>query len=365
MADIESESSGSGGLSSLAKTKRGKTTLIVVGIVLLYLVYRYWHNSTASAATVAPNSTGYAQDGTSGTSGGSATTGGTDTTGTSGGSINSNLTPNEQLSQWFSEIEGKAVQGNPNNAALIDATLGDLQNNVPLTQQEQQTWQSILSQYGAPPFSVGGQQDLYTKPGAQQYVYASAVDKQILLNAGVPASQLVPYGSQNIDPNALYVGLAGTMANNAGMDVQTLIGDTRVQTQQLVDNLLGVSSGGNSIAANGSNPTGTLSFPSGAPNGLPNNRENSGPVVLPTPSGGSVPQSTARFNPNAVPQKIGGGYIDPNAAPEGFSHLPSFNGLAPGTPLYYEPSPGNYVHISNPAALQKLPAGTPIYTKNG
>ena len=356
MSDSESESGSS--LSSLTKTKRGKTTLIVVGIVLLYMVYRYWKSSTTPTASVTPNSTGYAQDGTSGSSGGSATTGGTDTTGTSGGSVNGNLTPNEQLAQWFSEIEGKAITANPNNAAQIDATLGDLQNNVPLTQAEQQTWQGILSQFGAPPFAVGGQQDVYNKPGAQQYVYADAVDKNILLNAGVPVGQLVPYGSQNIGPNALYVGLAGTMANNAGMDVQTLIGATRVETQQLVDNLLGVSSGGNSIATNGNNPTGTLTPRPIGGTGLPT-------PVAPTPGNPHPEQPLAAFNPNAVPQKVGGGFNDPNAAPEGYSHLPSFNGLAPGTALYYEPTPGSYVHIPNPAALQKLPAGTPIYTKNG
>jgi hypothetical protein len=335
MADDENVGSS---LSSFSKTKKGKTTLIVVGLVVLYLAYKYFRGSSGSTTASAPavtDSTGQAATGTSGTSGGSVTSGGTDVTGTT------TLSPSEQLSQWFSTVEGKAVASNPGQAAAIDATLADLQNNVPLTTQEQQTWQSILGSYGAPPYAVGGQQDVYTPPSPQQYVYANSVDKQILLDAGVPLSQLLPLGSSNIGNNATYVGAAG---NNAPAGANVVEGTDRYATANMVDNLLGVTTAGNSLGKNQNSPSNS-------------NLLQQTPAPVPAPSGPA-------FNPNAVPTKVGQGYVDPNANVEGYNHLPTFNGLTPGTALYYEPTPGQYVHISSPAALQKLAPGTPIYTAN-
>jgi hypothetical protein len=127
------------GIKHFAGTTQGKVTLTVGGLVVLYLLYK--RVSSPAAATV--------------TASGSPASSGTGSVAGSGTGSTASLPIADQLASWFSGAESQAVTSSPNDAALIDQTLSDVQNNNPLTAAEQAEWQRILSMAGAPPTPVG------------------------------------------------------------------------------------------------------------------------------------------------------------------------------------------------------------------
>ena len=137
------------------QTKNGKIVTIAVVFLVGILVYVKMRKSTPSqpvpALSVSPQGT---SDGSIPASG-SASVAPTPPV----------ESPSQKLSDWYSQIEGTAIGANPNDAALIDATLSDMQNGMQLTPTEASEWQKILASFGAPPVPVGSQLNLVSNVG--------------------------------------------------------------------------------------------------------------------------------------------------------------------------------------------------------
>ena len=192
------------------QTKNGKTVAIIavflIGIVVYLKVRKTSPAQPVPGLSVSPQ----------GTSDGSITPG-------ASGSVPPPVeSPSQQLQDWYSQIEGKAIGSDPGNAALIDATLGDMQNGAQLTPSEASEWQKILSAFGAPPMPVGSQLNLLSNVASSKTpvgANASTVSGSNFVQVGTQSAGTETPGSavflQNSDGSYTHVS-PGQLAAQGG-----------------------------------------------------------------------------------------------------------------------------------------------------